>query len=133
MIKVLLSGPILFVVLCVFNGCNTGSEGGRLIYAEVDFTQDVSGINMSDVGVTSPEIIQNETYELKQGSGTVYWVSSGVEYSRDIEIGDSEHENQGEEPGADIECEQEGEHEGENEGCVFSFLFSKDMLAISKR
>ena len=64
---------------------------------------------------------------LKSGEGTIYWISSGVEYSRTIDVGDVEEESD-----EDIECEQEGEHEGENEGCLFTFTFSGDELTISE-
>ena len=76
------------------------------------------------------------------GKGKIYLESASVEYSKNIDVGNSgeEHdseyegdEHEGEDSDDAIECEQEGEHEGNNEGCVFSFSFSGDLLTITRR
>ena len=126
----LLSYMLSFFILALI-GCDTGnnvdsSNVNPPITAQISWTQDVTEINMTEVGVVTSEISQNSIFELKPGRGDIYWVSSGVEYSRSIDVGNVEENSED-----GIECEQEGEHEGENEGCLFSFSFSGDMLTIS--
>ena len=120
-------GCTLFISV-FFLGCNTGnnSNPSPSVSAEISWTQDVTSINMAEVGVAKSEISQNSIHKLQSGKGTIYWISSGVEYSKTIDIGDVEEGDDD-----NIECEQEGEHEGENEGCLFSFTFSGEELAIS--
>lgn len=79
------------------------------------------------------ELSKDIIYELKHGKGKIYWISDGVEYSKEITIGDSEGDHEGEDTDDDVDCEHEGEHEGESEGCVFSFSYSGDVLTIAKR
>ena len=126
------------LVCCMFLfvfiiGCDTGDNSNpsissnSSISAEINWTQDVTDINMTEVGVQKSDITQNTIKELQNGKATIYWTSKEIEYSRSVNIGDVEE-------GSDdnIECEQEGENEGENEGCLFSFTFSGDQLTISK-
>lgn len=122
---IMYAGSLLISAL--FLGCDTGHSTNSVISAQISWSEDVSDINMTEVGLAKSEISQNSIHELQPGQGTVYWTSSGTEYSRTIDIG-------GIEEGVDdnVECEQEGEHEGENEGCLFSFTFSGDQLSISK-
>ena len=115
------------LVFAFFLGCSTGNDYNAAVSAEISWTQDVSSINMTEVGVAESKISQNSVHELKSGKGTIYWISDGVEYSKTLDIGNEAEGDEG-----DIECEQEGEHEGENEGCLFSFAFSGEELAISK-
>ena len=123
-------GYTIFIFV-FFLGCDTGNNDNAnpspSVSAEISWTQDVTSINMTEVGVAKAEISQNSIHELQSGKGTIYWVSSGVEYSRTIDVGNVEGESDD-----GIECEQEGEYEGENEGCLFSFTFSGDGLSISK-
>jgi len=115
---------ILFVFIL---GCETGNNDSSAVSAQIIWTQDVSSINMAEVGVAESKISQNSVHELKSGKGTIYWISEGVEYSKTVDIG-----NMDEGDDDDVECEQEGEHEGENEGCLFSFKFTGENLSISK-
>jgi hypothetical protein len=126
--KFLFAGCALFIFV-LFLGCENvnNADSSPSVSAEISWTQDVTSINMTEVGVEKTEISQNSVHELHSGEGTIYWISSGVEYSRTIDVGDVEAESDD-----DIECEQEGEYEGENEGCLFSFTFSGDKLTISE-
>lgn len=123
----------MFIFVFVL-GCDSGDianssiSANPSISAEISWTQDVTNINMIEVGVEKSEISQNSIHELRSGKGTIYWISTGVEYSRTIDVGNVEGESED-----GIECEQEGEHEGENEGCLFSFTFSGAGLTISKK
>ncbi|MFC2085513.1 hypothetical protein ACFLS9_10675 [Bacteroidota bacterium] len=122
----------MFIFVFVL-GCDTGdiantSESDNpSISAKISWTQDVTNINMIEVGVEKSKISQNSIHELRIGKGTIYWISAGIEFSKTIDVGNVEGESDD-----DIECEQEGEYEGENEGCLFSFTFSGDGLTISK-
>ena len=116
----------MFIFIFVI-GCDTGDIANQSISAEISWTPDVTSINMAEVGVSKEEFSQNSIHELKYGKGTIYWISSGKEYSRTIDVGNVEGESED-----GIECEQEGEHKGENEGCLFSFTFSGNGLSITK-
>ncbi len=134
--RVLKISLALLVFILSFHACdgvNDISNDNQVISAEVSWTQDVTSINMIEVGVKKTEISQNAICELQVGKGRIYWVSNGVEYFKDIKVGDSDSEHEGENSDDDIECEQEGENEGENEGCVFTFSFSGNALTIVKR
>lgn len=134
--KVLILGSMLFSFILILSGCdnvNDVNNDNPTISAEISWTQDVTSINMVAVGIGASKISQNIIYELKPGMGKIYWVSEGVDYSKNIEVGSSEDGNESEESDNNVECEQEGEHEGENEGCIFSFSFSGDALTITKR
>ena len=134
--RTLILGSMLILFIYILSGCenvNDVNNDNPTISAEISWTQDVTNINMAAVGSEPSEISQNIIYELKPGIGKIYWVSDGIDYSKNIEVGSSEDENEGEDADDNIECEQEGEHEGENEGCVYSFSFSGDALTIAKR
>ena len=127
--RTLFFGSVLFIFAFIQSGCNKADDLNQIISANLNWTQDVTAIDMSAFGIETAEISQNKNYELLPGEGSIYWVSAGVEYSKNINvvnsgIEDSENDN---------DCEQEGEHEGENEGCVFSFSFSGNSLSISNR
>jgi len=113
----------LFTIV-LFSCSNSDDNDISAVSAQISWTQDVQEINMVDFGLKTSDISQNNTYTLVAGKGTIKWSSSGVEYSKKINIGDSNID--------DIDCEQEGEHEGENEGCLFSLSFSGDTLIIVK-
>ena len=122
--KNILFGFLLFLHAVVLISCSNSDDNEMsVVSAKISWTQDVQEINMVDFGLKTSDILQNNTYTLVASKGTIKWSSSGVEYSKKIDIGDSNID--------DIECEQEGEHEGENEGCIFSLSFSGDMLTIS--
>lgn len=120
---------MLVMFALVQSGCSGNDNEEDTLLAHVKWTQDVSSIDMDDFGMQESEIIQNETFRLLQGEGAIHWVSGGVEYSKNINVGS----NKIVDADTDIECEQEGENEGENEGCVFSFEFSGDSLSITNR
>jgi len=118
---------LISVALIQFGCSQSDDESQSDISAMIDWTQDVSEINLIEFGVNSADFSKTNLYKLTPGKGTISWVSSGVTYSKDINVkssGIEDSEN-------DIECEQEGEYEGENEGCVFSFSFSGNTLAIN--
>jgi len=119
-----LSGFLLFLLAIVLISCSNSEDNDMsAVSAKISWTQDVQDINMVAFGLKTSEISQNSTFNLVAGKGEIKWVSSGVEYSKRIDVGDSSID--------DIECEQEGEHEGENIGCLFSLSFSGDVLTIS--
>jgi len=135
--RVTLLGSVLIIFALTQSGCdndnnvNNGNNVNLGISAKISWSQDVTSINMEAVGVES-EILQNNTYELLPGDGKIYWVSAGEEYSKNINVGNSDNQDSdNEDSDVDIECEQEGEYEGENKGCVFSFSFSEDALTIT--
>ena len=127
--RTLFFGLMLLMFTLVQSGCSNSDNVDQTLFANLNWTQDVTAIDMGAFGMEGSEISQNTTYKLLPGEGTIYWVSAGVEYSKNINVRNSRIEDSDN----DIECEQEGEHEGENEGCVFSFSFSGDALSISNR
>ena len=120
---------LVFMFAFIQSGCEKDNISNETISAELVWSEDVSNIDMVALGIENPELVQNNIYQLKPGTGTISWKSSGVKYSETITVKRSGIEDSED----DVECEQEGEHEGENEGCVFSFAFSGDELSISKR
>ena len=121
-----LSGFLLFLLAVLQISCSNSNDNDiSAVSAKINWTQDVQEINMIDFGLETSDISNNNTHTLVAGRGTIKWLSSGVEYSKNVNIGDSNID--------DIECEQEGENEGENEGCLFSLSFSGDKLTISKK
>ena len=119
---------MLLMFAFMVSGCNKSEQVNQSLSVHLNWTTDVTLIDMAAFGLKSSEISQNKTYELLPGEGIVYWESAGVEYSKKMTVSTSgirDAEN-------DLECEQEGENEGENEACVFSFSFSGDALSISK-
>ena len=123
--KNILSVFLIFLFAFVQISCSNSDDNDiSAVSAQISWTQDVQEINMVDFGLKNSDISQNNTYTLVAGKGTIKWLSSGVEYSKNINVGDSNID--------DIECEQEGEQEGENEGCLFSLSFSGETLIITR-
>ena len=123
---------LLLAVALGLGSCGGGAGGGTsdvggYVYAKVNWTADVTGLSMVDVGVADSELSNGGVYPLEYGQGTVYWTNSGTGYSRALNVGFS-----GGGEGDDVECEQEGEHEGENAGCMFALDFVGDTLSIHR-
>ena len=118
----------VFSVVALF-GCNLNDgispATNATISAELNWTPDVSSVNMTEVGIASTEVTSGSVFALQNGKGTISWVSDGVEHSTTVDIGGVE-----EGAGDDVVCEQEGEYQGENVGCVLQFSFSGDKLSI---
>lgn len=129
--NLLLASALLTLILGLGNCGGATDDGGSSqdgsVFARVSWTEDVTGLDMEDVGIADLQLASGSVHPLEFGRGTVYWVSSGVAYSRTMNVGFSDG---GEDE--DIECEQEGEHEGENEGCMFELQFSGDTLSVQR-
>jgi hypothetical protein len=117
---------VAVVILIALSSCNTNKDDinpNLAIKAQVNWTADVTSINMTQVGVTGLTA-QNSIHALKNGKGTISWrTSDGTEYSKTVDVG-------GVEPGEvdNIECEQEGD----NEGCIVQLSFTGNQLIINK-
>ena len=119
---------LLVISTLTLMGCKNENSGNATISAEINWSGDVSNINMASFGIQSSEILQHSIYKLSVGEGTISWKSAGVEHSKTIFINDSGIED----AEHDMECEQDGNYDGDNEACVFSFSFSGNTLSISK-
>lgn len=55
-------------------------------YATVDWTSDIEGFDLSEIGITDSVIYKNTYYPLWTGSGTIYWQSSGIVYYLGVNV-----------------------------------------------
>ncbi|MEO6347803.1 MAG: hypothetical protein ABIO60_07820 [Aquaticitalea sp.] len=123
----------LFSLLCMLFFVQTSCQKDNInntdatISAKINWSEDVTNLDMSALGIGTTQLEQNTVYNLKKGTGTISWKSAGVEHSETINVRDSGIEDSDD----NVECEQEGEHEGDNVGCLFSLSISEDALLIT--